>query len=77
MRYYWLRDRQTQQQFNIFWEKGVNNNADYFTNHHSIKEHLTRLSKYIKDKIKPIHKKLVYLLKKKRSHQPVIGEGVL
>ena len=33
MRYYWLRDRQTQKQFLFFWDKGANNEADYFTKH--------------------------------------------
>ena len=61
MHYYWLRDHLTQQQFNIFWEKGVNNDADYFTKHHAIKDHLARQSIFLKDKIKPIHQKLVHL----------------
>ena len=39
MRYHWLRDRQTQQQFKIFWEPGDNNNGDYFTKHHTTVYH--------------------------------------
>ena len=31
IRYYWLRDIQTQQQFLFFWNKGSNNEEDYFT----------------------------------------------
>ena len=48
MRYYWLRDRQTKKQFDIFWEKRVNNEADYFTKLHAIKDHLARQSRYKK-----------------------------
>ena len=77
MRYYWLRDRQTQQQFNIFWGKGVNNDADYFTKHHAIKDNLARRSRYVKDKIKPIHQNLVHLFQQNCSHQPMSCEGVL
>ena len=39
MKYHWLRDRQTQGQFNIYWDKGSNNHADYFTKHHPTKYH--------------------------------------
>jgi hypothetical protein len=34
MRYYWLRDREAQQQFQFQWETAKNNLADYFTKHH-------------------------------------------
>jgi hypothetical protein len=39
MRYYWLRDRVRQKQFNVFWERGINNLADYPTKHHSGAHH--------------------------------------
>ena len=50
MRYYWLRDRSNQAQFNIFWDKGKNNHADYFTKHHPTKYHRAIRSKYVQDK---------------------------
>ena len=34
MKYHWLRDREQQKQFRFYWDKGSNNNADYFTKHH-------------------------------------------
>ena len=34
MRYHWLRNPQTKKQFRFYWDKGTNNNADYFTNHY-------------------------------------------
>ena len=52
MRYHWLRDRLTQQQFNIFWEKGVTNDADYFTKHHATSHHRAQRVKYVRDKLK-------------------------
>jgi len=39
MRFYWLRDRENQQQFNIYWSKGEGNLADYFTKHHPASHH--------------------------------------
>jgi hypothetical protein len=33
MRFYWVRDRQQQGHFNIFWAPGSDNLADYFTKH--------------------------------------------
>ena len=46
MRYYWLCEKQTQDMFKKFWEKGLNNYADYPTKHHPTKHHLhTRSTK--------------------------------
>jgi hypothetical protein len=39
MRYYWLRDRVQQGQFNVYWEPGINNLADYTTKHHRAAHH--------------------------------------
>ena len=39
MRFYWLKDRQQQKQFSIYWDNGKNNFADYFTKHHSPSHH--------------------------------------
>jgi len=51
MRYHWLREKQTKNDFRIFWDKGSNNHADYFTKHHPIKHHLEvrRTSQYVRD----------------------------
>ena len=50
MRYYWLRDKLTQKQFDIYWDKGINNHADYWTKHHPAVHHRTIRNKYIKDR---------------------------
>ena len=39
MRYYWLRDRKNQKQFDIYWHPGPENDTDYFTKHHPAKTH--------------------------------------
>ena len=33
MRFYWIRDRSNQDQFNIYWKPGSTNRGDYFTKH--------------------------------------------
>ena len=52
MRYYWLRDRVRQKQFNVFWEPGINNLADYPTKHHSGAHHRKVRDIYLYDKEK-------------------------
>ena len=51
MRYYWLRDRENQKHFKVQWERGIDNDADYFTKHHSTKHHREMRSRYVKDKV--------------------------
>lgn len=39
MRFHWLRDREAQEQFRIYWRPGKLNYADYWTKHHPTKHH--------------------------------------
>ena len=39
MRFHWLRDRECQKQFRIYWRPGKLNYADYWTKHHPSKHH--------------------------------------
>ena len=47
MRFYWLRDRIEQQQFQLIWRKGKANMADYFTEHHPPYHHKLMRYKYL------------------------------
>ena len=47
MRYHWLRDRNNRMHLRIYWDKGSNNDADYFTKHHAPNHHRLMRSKYI------------------------------
>ena len=49
MRFHWLRDRVNQLQFRIYWEKGEDNLADYFTKHHPSEWHRRMRPKYVLD----------------------------
>ena len=39
MRFHWLRDRECQEQFRIYWRPGKLNYEDYWTKHHAAKHH--------------------------------------
>ena len=39
MHLHWLRDKEKQNFFNVFWDKGSNQGADYFTKHHPTIHH--------------------------------------
>jgi hypothetical protein len=47
MRFYWIRDRVKQNQFEIVWQKGSENLADYFTKHHPAAHHQRVRSRYL------------------------------
>ena len=40
MRFYWIRDRVRQGQFQVFWQPGKQNRGDYYTKHHHVKHHI-------------------------------------
>ena len=50
MRFHWLRDPSTKQQIKVYWDKGPNNKADYFTKTHTTPYHRTMRPVYIKDR---------------------------
>ena len=50
MKFHWMKDRILQKQFRVYWDKGVNNWADYFTKHHPPKHHKLMRPKYIQMK---------------------------
>jgi hypothetical protein len=47
MRFYWIKDRQQQGQFQLYWQPGTTNRSDYFTKHHSPAHHRIMRSHYI------------------------------
>ena len=65
MQLHWLRDKENKEFFNVFWDRGPNNGADYFTKHHPIVHHrrIRMTRKYIRDVHKDLKKtiNLIYL----------------
>jgi hypothetical protein len=55
MRFYWLRDQESRQNFRVYWRHGADasdpNHADYFTKHHTVKHHRSVRPRYILEKI--------------------------
>ena len=47
MRYHWIRDQQSQKNINVYWDKGQNNIADYFIEHHAPSHHKRMRSIYL------------------------------
>ena len=47
VRYHWLTDRQTNKDFDIYWDRGDRNLADYHTKHHSPSHHKNARHKYV------------------------------
>jgi hypothetical protein len=55
MRFYWIKDRVKQGQFNVYWGPGYQNLADYFTKHHSPEHHKRVRVIYIHANEQPIN----------------------
>ena len=51
MHYYCLQYHMTQEQFKIYWQRGVDYEADYLTKHHAVVHLRNMQSRYIRDKI--------------------------
>jgi hypothetical protein len=47
MRFHWLRDREAQGQFKIYWRPGKTNLADYFTKHHAPAHHVNVRAEFL------------------------------
>jgi hypothetical protein len=57
MRFYWIKDRVKQGQFNVYWGPCYQNLADYFTKHHSPAHHKRIRDVYIHADERPINQK--------------------
>jgi hypothetical protein len=57
MRFYWIKDRVKQGQFNVYWGPHYQNWADYFTKHHFPEHHKRMREIYIHAKEQPINRK--------------------
>ena len=51
MRFHWLRDRECQEQFCIYWAPGKLNYADYWTKHHTAKHHAKTRKEFLTPRI--------------------------
>ena len=58
MRLWWLKDNVAQQNFAIFWDKGINNWADYFTKHFAPRHHQAMHQHFLQQTCAVIHRVL-------------------
>ena len=51
MQLHWLRDKQNTDYFKVFWDKGTNQSADYWTKHHPTvyPRHIRLERKFVRD----------------------------
>jgi hypothetical protein len=56
-RFYWIKDRVKQGQFNVYWGPGYQNLTDYFTKHHSPAHHKRMCEIYIHADEQPLNRK--------------------
>ena len=47
MQFHWLRDRESQDQFKIYWRPGGKNLADYYTKHHPPAHHVNMRAEFL------------------------------
>jgi hypothetical protein len=57
MRFYWIKDRVKQGQYNVYWGPGFQHLADYFTKHHSPAHHKRMCEINIHADEQPINRK--------------------
>jgi hypothetical protein len=57
MRFYWIKDRVKEGQFNVYWGPSYQNLADCFTKHHSPAHHKRMREIYIHAAEQPINRK--------------------
>ena len=47
MNFHWLSDQRQLDNIHVYWDRGPNNKADYYTKHHAPKHHRTVRPDYI------------------------------
>ena len=75
MKFYWMKDRISQKQFDLIWAKGILNKADYFTKHHPPWHHKKMRYKYLQ-RIAQLHHTF-RALKCTNQWQGCVTQGVL
>jgi hypothetical protein len=73
MRFYWVKDRIKQNQFQLIWRKGSTNMADYFTKHHPPWHHKQMRYQYLHRALTTI---LVRIQKENQQRQLVHHHSV-
>ena len=69
MKLHWLRDSNNKQFFKVYWDKGIDNDADYFTKHHPTVHHRQQRPNFVQDSFKILEEKINSIYMKIQSHR--------
>ena len=69
MRMNWVKDRQQQKEFDVYWAKGADNNTDYFTKNHPVRHHRLVHTRYYRDTLNTCHNNLLSAISKLKKRQ--------
>ena len=58
MKLHWLRDDHNRQFFNVHWNKGIDNDAEYFTKHHPTVHHSQQRPNIAQDSFRILEDKI-------------------
>ena len=58
---HWLRNKENKKNFKVQWDKGSNNDADYFTKHHPTIHHRKLRSKFVRDLLSEVTNEILTL----------------
>ena len=73
MRFYWVKDRIKQKQFQLLWRKGTTNMADYFTKHHPPWHHKLMRYKYLHKALTTLLVRLKNVHHHRQLHHRLVG----
>ena len=65
----WVKDRRQQEDFDIYWAKGADNNTDYFTKHHPVRHHRLVHTRYYRDTFNTCHNNLLSTISKLKQRK--------
>ena len=58
MKLHWLRDDNNKQFFNVHWDRGIDNDADYFTKHHPMVHYCQQRPNFVQDSFRILEDKI-------------------
>ena len=59
----WVRDKQEQGEYDVYWEKGSENNVDYHTKHHPLRHHRAKRPLYVIDVYENLKSNILSVIK--------------
>ena len=64
MKMNWVKDRQEQKEFDVYWAKGADINTNYFTKDHPVRHHRLVRTRYYRATLNMCHNNLLSAISK-------------